>query len=260
VEDTPCGSPAEAPRVILRSVIDKEHILAEIKRTAAANGGGALGRARFETETGIGERDTGRYWARWSDAVIDAGLAPNPMQDRFDDERLASHLVDETRRLGRFPTSRELRLRHALDRSFPDARVFQNRWRRQEQIAQIAALCREQPGYEDVLTIVEPLVVAPEDQTQEPHSRAPRVVFGEVYLLRSGRNYKLGRTNAFGRRERELAIQLPERATTVHVIKTDDPVGIEAYWHARFADRRGNGEWFALTAADVAAFRRRKFM
>jgi hypothetical protein len=39
-----------------------------------------------------------------------------------------------------------------------------------------------------------------------------------------------------------LAIQLPERAEQIHAIKTDDPVGIERYWHQRFADRRKNSE------------------
>jgi hypothetical protein len=83
---------------------------------------------------------------------------------------------------------------------------------------------------------------------------------GYVYLLKSGKYYKIGRSKAPGRREYELAIQLPEPVVRVHTIETDDPGGIERYWHQRFSERRKNGEWFELRREDVFAFRRRKFM
>jgi hypothetical protein len=110
-----------------------------------------------------------------------------------------------------------------------------------------------------VQAICAPLAVPAEAAAAPAEDEAAPLV-GYVYLLKSGKYYKVGRSNAPGRREYELTIQLPERVVTVHTIKTDDPIGIERYWHQRFSERRKNGEWFALRREDVSAFRRRKFM
>ncbi|MCH9002879.1 MAG: GIY-YIG nuclease family protein [Planctomycetes bacterium] len=98
---------------------------------------------------------------------------------------------------------------------------------------------------------------------EEPHNRVKTQVLlqmGFVYLMKFQQLYKIGRSNATGRRERELAIQFPDQTKMVHTIKIDGPVGIERYWHQRFESKRGNGEWFKLDRTDVAAFKQRKFM
>jgi uncharacterized protein involved in high-affinity Fe2+ transport len=83
---------------------------------------------------------------------------------------------------------------------------------------------------------------------------------GVVYLARSGRNYKIGFSNDSGRRAYELRLAMSDPTEIVHEINTDDPVGIERYWHDRFAERRVGGEWFKLTEADVRAFKFRRRM
>ena len=57
-----------------------------------------------------------------------------------------------------------------------------------------------------------------------------------------------------------MVLQLPEKIHPIHSIETDDPSGIEAYWHKRFREKRLEGEWFDLNANDIRIFRRRKFM
>lgn len=238
--------------------MDRKHIVEEIRRTAAANGGVPLGSHRFYAETGIRRRDwLGKYWARWGDALREAGLAPNSLQGAYDDAFLLEKLATLTRELGSFPVREELRLKTRRDSTFPSHSTFDRFGGKHDLVDRLVRYCTESGGYDDVLAICSAIErLTPEPKVPDPADAA----FGFVYLLKSGRYYKIGRTNAAGRRERELAIQLPEPTALIHSIKTDDPVGIERYWHGRFESRRKGGEWFALTAEDVVAFKRRKFM
>jgi hypothetical protein len=108
-----------------------------------------------------------------------------------------------------------------------------------------------------VLPLVAAAVVERASDEEEGPSESAQ---GYVYLLRHGsrREFKIGRTNNPMRREGEIGVELPQELDPIHVIATDDPAGIEAYWHRRFADKRLKGEWFSLTAADVRAFKRWK--
>lgn len=240
--------------------MSRDHILAEIKRVSAQLGGQGVGRRTFERETGIRENDwLGRYWVRWSDALAEAGLDPNQLQVAYGEEAMLEALALATRELHHVPNRVELAMRARARPGFPWNNTFQRRFgNRREMTKRLSQFCAETPAFADVLPLCK---LEPEpDQDKSSEGKRLEVEFGSVYMLKSGHNYKIGRSNAFGRREREIALQLPEKAGTVHVIRTDDPEGIEAYWHRRFADKRRNGEWFALTPEDVSAFRRRKFM
>jgi hypothetical protein len=238
----------------------KEHILQEIRRTAEANGGAPLGYQKFTTETGIKKYDwMGVFWARWSEALKEAGFAANDFQSAYDKAELLERYATLAQELGRLPSDSDIRLKARSDADFPANTTFSSRFgAKSELVAQLVEYCRTRTGYEDVVRYCQEY--APPKRHMREEAAAQEEDFGFVYLIKSGRFYKLGRTNSAGRRERELAIQLPEKAKTVHVIRTDDPCGIEAYWHKRFEPKRKNGEWFELDAADVAAFKRRKFM
>jgi hypothetical protein len=121
----------------------------------------------------------------------------------------------------------------------------------------ILSFCEEHSDYEDVAALCLPVT---SKQISTSNHASDQTAIGFVYLMKSGKYYKLGRSSAAGRREYELSIQMPERLSTVHTIRTDDPVGIEGYWHRRFEAKRRNGEWFDLSSADLKAFKRRKFM
>jgi Meiotically up-regulated gene 113 len=240
-------------------LMKKEHIIAEIRRTAALNGGVPLGRLVFFKETGIKESDwKGKFWVRWNDAVREAGFKPNQKQTAFSEQFLIEKFIALMRELGRFPIVAELRMKKLSDGNMPNSNVYGRFGAKAQLAAKIREYCDGRKGYEDVAAMCSTIATDQMSDTEtDPKSKEN---LGFVYLMKSGRFYKIGRSNAAGRREYEIAIQLPESLRTLHAIRTDDAVGIEEYWHKRFAAKRKKGEWFDLTAADVAAFRRRKFM
>jgi len=227
--------------------MDKEYILNEIRRTAKENGGVAFGRSRILQETGIREIDwKGICWINWSDAVKEAGVTPNTYNQPLDEQHLLEKAASLVRELGHFPQRPELTMKRNNDETFPSEKTFRRFGTKPFFAKAIYEWCKENDGWEDVVSICEELK---SEAISEPESSSieSSVENGFVYLMKSGKYYKIGRTNSLDRRQYEIGMQLPEGIKPIHSIATDDPSGIEAYWHHRFKKKCLNGEWFDLT-------------
>jgi hypothetical protein len=239
--------------------MEKAFVLREIRRIASLNSDEPPGITKFVSETGIKPHEWEKYWARWGDALREAGFAPNQWNEGFKEDFLIEKIVELIREIGRFPTLRELRLKAHQDQNFPSVGAFKNRLGSKEQtVSKVLGYCRGKGGQEDIVNLCESTAktLKAKEIPDPAGSEISAEKLGHVYLMKSGRFYKIGKTNSIGRREYDLAIQLAEKPTTLHIIKTDDPDGIEAYWHTRFKAKRKGGEWFDLSASDVKAFKR----
>jgi hypothetical protein len=235
----------------------RDQIVAEIRRLAAV-WGRSPGKQAFEKATGITQGQwSGKLWASWADALTEAGLPPNRIQHRLAPDLVLDAVIAACRHYGHFPSSAELRLHRHQNPGPPSFGAIQNHFRtREDLIAALRQRCDESSGCSDIRDLLPP--ATPSSADARDNATAGRSD-GSVYLLRSGNHYKIGRSDQIERRFKEIRVALPEATKLVHTIKTDDPAGIEAYWHKRFQDRRLNGEWFDLSAADIAAFRKRRF-
>ncbi len=231
----------------------REHILAEIKRVAAENGGSPPGLRTFKAASGISDSAwKGKIWARWGDALKEAGFQPNAIQEKYSTELLLRRYCEAARQLRKAPTKAELSIFAQKWEEFPAISTFYNHFGGMEQLRSTARnWAAASEDFADVVALI-PLA----RRTETPIEND---VEGYVYLLKSGEHYKIGRSDNVERRIKQITIAMPEEVTLVHAIRTDDPSGIETYWHGRFSDRRANGEWFKLSTADLRAFKRRKF-
>lgn len=221
-QDLPRATSAGTPPALDVVGGNRQRILDEIRRTAQDNGGRPLGRDRFFHETGIRPGDwEGRYWARWGDALREAGFEANTLNAPSDEGQLLLKLAELTRKFGHLPTKAEVMLERRADPAVPWYSVVTRRLgaTAEQRAVRLLEYCRQHPGFGDVAEIC--ARVEPARRAVSPSSTELPIPDGTVYIFKSGRHFKIGRTNAAGRRERELAILMPEKG----VLVLRDPIG-----------------------------------
>ena len=94
---------------LITMLISREEILAEIRKFVAANDGAIPGERTFLAATRIKESAwKGKHWARWTDAVREAGYDPNSLNQKIPDEDILERLAEFITKLGYFPVRDEI--------------------------------------------------------------------------------------------------------------------------------------------------------
>lgn len=237
----------------------KSTIIDEIKRISQLNNGKPPGVAKFITETGIKKSKWyPNLWLRWGDALIEAGFAPNSKNVAYDKDYLVQKYIELIDHFGHLPLEGEIRVKKKTDSTLPSHSAFRKLGLKYERAQAVIDYSNKRFVKDNIIELCKDIIG--KNLPQPDIEFDDYTIIGYVYLIKHGsRNeYKIGKTLNPLRREGELKIQLPEKITPIHYIVTDDPSGIEAYWHKRFKDKRKEGEWFGLSKKDVNAFKKWK--
>jgi hypothetical protein len=236
----------------------KEEMLNEMKRTAKENGGKPLGETRFFNKTGIRSWDWGRHWPKYADFVIEAGCTPNLPWTKYPEGVLEEKMVrfiQEKEKI-KYPTVSEMRIEHLRNPDFPYTAIKK---RGRDFIRNLVRYCEKKPGHDDILKICLPILEKLDEKEEDLVTDNSSSSVGQVYLYKRGKYYKLGHSNDPVRRGKEIRLESPETLRLIHSFETDDPNGVEAYWHKRFENKRlKETEFFSLSSEDIKAFKRWK--
>lgn len=71
-----------------------------------------------------------------------------------------------------------------------------------------------------------------------------------VYIIKVGDRYKIGKS--VNPQQRIKGLQLPGKPETIRIYSVDRGARLELELHANYASKRGHGEWFSLTDADIS--------
>lgn len=229
-------------------MVTREAILSEIRRLAQDHDG-RIGMRAFLRATGIPEKQIlGKHWATWNDALTEAGIRTATFtRPRTPEEPVLEALAQLIATLRKWPTENELSLARRSDSSFPSLKVIRRLRAEGALPAKLQAHCAARPDLDVVREIAaQQASIAPAHDA--PYDRAP--VQGYVYMMRTGRRYKIGRSNSPTRRHREVRLDLPDPTHLVHSIETDDPRGFFAAanvpnGYVRIRRTAGTAPWYA---------------
>ncbi|GAB5505926.1 MAG: hypothetical protein Rhirs2KO_10890 [Rhizobiaceae bacterium] len=230
----------------------KQDILRKIREITQRDGV-PPGLNKFRSETGIARHVwAGKIWRNWSDALTEAGFTPNSKTEAVVDDEMLAVVLNIANQLGRFPTSSDIEFEVRRRGASMSPRTILARWRMHE-LAEALAEYADRNNEPTVAALAR--LYQPKGKQPQPTGSMSEAI-GYVYMQKHGPDYKIGYTTSLNKRGRQIQLELPREVELVHSILTDDPSGVEAYWHRRFAERRTRGEWFKLTRADVSAFKR----
>jgi hypothetical protein len=243
--------------------LSRDELLAELRKVVAANEGKVPGGRTFETATGIKDSAwKGRYWARFSDFVKDAGFDSNLLNQKISDADLLRQLADLTRRLGYVPVREEISMEARSRPGFPVWQTFTARFGGMPQTVAALLEFSRTAGDSALANLCEQRLERHASRTK-PSSKGkhqtPHKV-GFVYLKYSPslRLYKIGKANDARKRGAGISLLLPEDLVPKHEIRTDCPFILEKYWANRFRDKRKQGEWYDLNSEDIKSFKQRR--
>src|SRR5262249_3165387 len=114
-----------------------------------------LGEQRFKSETGIRRTDWSKFWARWSDALREAGFVPNEFGVAYENPKILECYAKFAREIGRLPAWSDLKLKAYNDPEFPSNFLVRRFGSKEELLKQLVEYCRSQGGHEDVIRLCE---------------------------------------------------------------------------------------------------------
>jgi hypothetical protein len=246
--------------------ISRDEILSEIRKFVSANDGNVPGAKTFAAATRIKESAwLGKYWARWADAVREAGYNPNTMQQRIPDDEMLMQLARFITELGRFPVQDEFNMHGRAVPGFPVWNTIRRRYGGMPQTAAALLEFSRTTGDTALTKLCEARLESQALKPKPAAHRQPQTVgrAGFVYLKYSPslRLYKIGKANDPVKRGAGISLLLPEDLISKHEIRTDSPYILEKYWENRFRAKKKQGEWYDLNSEDIEAFKkRREFM